>query len=99
MHVCNDEIYGFLPIPVEDGMVREAEQVDNMKLEALGRGIDLPVTPALAKFVKFPNKTKYGLNEIFLINLERRTERKQLMEKNFDVLGLDVKVINGVDGQ
>ncbi|KOB73580.1 Glycosyltransferase 25 family member [Operophtera brumata] len=85
--VCNDEIYGFVPIPVEDELNTEADQVDNVRLEALGRGIDLPVDPLMMKFMTFPNKTKYGLDEVYLINLERRTERKNLMMKSFDTLG------------
>lgn len=88
-----------MPIPVDDGLNTDIDQVNNAKLEALGRGIDLPIDPSMLKFIKHPKKSKYDLDEVFMINLERRTERKNLMMKSFDTLGLDVTLVKAIDGK
>ena len=53
----------------------------------------------LAEYVASPTKTKQGFDEIFLINLERRPERRTRMEWSLNQLGLDHKLINAVDGK
>lgn len=55
--------------------------------------------PLLVDFVNPPAKDKLGFDEIFLINLERRTERRQRMQWSLDLLGLEHKLINAVDGK
>jgi collagen beta-1,O-galactosyltransferase len=44
-------------------------------------------------------RDKLSLNEIFMINLERRKERRQKMELSFKVIGLDVQYFPAVDGK
>ncbi|KAL4717672.1 hypothetical protein ACJJTC_000821 [Scirpophaga incertulas] len=101
MHICNDEFYGFVPIPVDDNddPKNNLEQMLNVKLEALGRHMPLPLNDDLKSFVHYPYKWKFGLKEIYMINLERRKDRRRLMEMSFDELGMDVKIINAVDGK
>lgn len=101
LHICNDDLYGFVPVPLEDNHDPKSdfEQLLNIKTEAIGRGSPLPLDPFLQDYVTYPELWKFGCNEIYMINLERRTERRELMEMSFKELGMDVKQIKAVDGR
>nr|XP_013189135.1 unnamed protein product [Amyelois transitella] len=101
LNICNDHLYGFVLVPLEetDDLTKDNEQLLNIKLEAIGRSIPLTVDPPLQNYVKYPEKWKFGLDEIYMINLERRPERRQLMELSFKELGMDVKLFQAVDGR
>lgn len=47
MNVCNDQLYGFIPVPVDMNhtsmKTTEADQLLNVKMEALSQGIELPL--------------------------------------------------------
>lgn len=102
MHVFNYEKYGFIPPPLGEA---QSLQVDmrhmlSIKLEVLVEDPPLSVSPQLAKYVpKLPPKDKAGFDQIYLISLSRRPERRDRMTKCFDLLGLDVKVFDAVDGK
>ena len=55
--------------------------------------------PLLAEYVSYPPKNKLGMDEIFLINLQRRPERRIRMEWAFRELGIDFKLFDAVDGR
>ena len=55
--------------------------------------------PQLTEYVAEPVKNKRGFDEIFLINLERRPERRLRMEWSLNQLGLPFKLVNAVDGK
>ena len=55
--------------------------------------------PLLADHVTLPPKSKLGFNEIFLINLERRPDRRNRMQWTLGQLGMDHKLISAVDGK
>ena len=55
--------------------------------------------PLLLEFVPDAPKSKLNFDEIFLINLERRPERRVRMEWAFRQFGLEHKLINAVDGK
>ncbi|XP_063838051.1 glycosyltransferase 25 family member [Ostrinia nubilalis] len=101
MHICNDHEYGFVPVPASDtdDADDERELTVNVKLLALGRHSPLPLDPLLASFVRRPPPARLGCCEIFMINLERRPERRRLMELSFKELGMDVTLIKAVDGR
>ncbi|XP_037784027.1 glycosyltransferase 25 family member-like [Penaeus monodon] len=102
MYVCNSIIYGFIPPPLDNnqGMDIDLRQLLSIKLEVLVFYPPLPVTPNLAKYVPpMPKKDKLGLDQIYLISLARRHERRERMLQCFDELGLDVKIFDAVDGQ
>lgn len=77
----------------------DLEQLLNIKTEAIGRGSPLPLDEYLGNYVTYPELWKFGCSEIFMINLERRTERRELMELSFKELGMDVKNVKAVDGR
>ena len=53
----------------------------------------------LTEFVTNPPKDRLGFDEIFMINLERRPERRLRMEWSFTELGLNFKWVKAVDGR
>ncbi|XP_026742852.1 glycosyltransferase 25 family member [Trichoplusia ni] len=101
LHICNDELYGFVPVPLEDNddPKNDYEQLLNIKLEAIGRHSPLYLDTFLEGYVTYPQMWKFGCSEIYMINLERRSERRKLMEMNFKELGMDVKHFKAVDGR
>lgn len=44
-------------------------------------------------------KTKMGFDEIYIINLERRKDRRERIERTLNDLGLSFKTIKAVDGK
>ncbi|RVE42164.1 hypothetical protein evm_013183 [Chilo suppressalis] len=101
LHICNDHIYGFVPVPLEDSddPKNDKEQLLNIKLEAISRHMPLPLDESLADLVEYPQPWKFGCGEIFLINLERRKDRLHLMELSFKELGMDVQLVKAFDGR
>lgn len=99
--VCNDVKYGFILSPLEDGQTIEDDdtQLTNVRLEA---SVDFPpmdAHPLLDAYVKPSSKSKLGFSEIFLINLQRRPDRRNRMQWALSELGLDHKLFNAVDGK
>ena len=43
--------------------------------------------------------SKLGLDEIFMINLDRRKDRFERMKYNMNLLGIDFKHVSAVDGK
>ncbi|XP_073955723.1 glycosyltransferase 25 family member [Choristoneura fumiferana] len=101
LNICNDDFYGFVPVPLEEGddPQNDYEQVLNVKLEAISRHHPLPLLPSLEQYVEYPDKWKFNCDEIFMINLERRKQRRELMELSFDELGIDATLVKAVDGR
>lgn len=101
LRICNDEFYGYIPVPLEenDELKVDYEQLLNLKLLALSQGRPIPLVSYMEADIEYPEPWKFGCNEIFMINLERRIERRKLMEISFKELGLDVTHFAAVDGK
>lgn len=101
LQICNDKLYGFVPVPLEDNSdpKNDHEQLLNIKLEALSKGVPLILNKYLSKYVTYPELWKFGCDEIFMINLERRKERRHLMEISLKELGMDFTYFKAVDGR
>lgn len=100
LHVCNDEVYGYVTVPLEQNDVIELDKqlLTNIKMEVLADQEPLPLNDDMRWFVKAPRKDTIGFNNIFMINLKRRPERRLRMLSCFDELGLQVEVMDAVDG-
>ena len=59
----------------------------------------LELDDSLSAFVSLPPKTKFGFDEIYVINLARRNERRIRMKYCLDELGIDAKFLEAVDGR
>lgn len=101
LQLCNDEFHGYVMVPLEetDTLMHDFLQLTNIKLEALSRNDVIPVNNLLKPFTFIPNKDKLGFNEIYMINLLRRPERRRRMMHCFDELGMDVTILDAVDGR
>ena len=54
----------------------------------------------LSQFVpEPPKKDKLGVDEVYMINLERRPDRRLKMDACFAELGVDYKWVKAVDGK
>ncbi|XP_012279221.1 glycosyltransferase 25 family member [Orussus abietinus] len=101
LHVCNDEVYGYVMVPLENqGTIgHDLQQLTNLKLEILAQGEPLPLSQIMSPFVRYPERDKLGMDEVYMINLERRPERRVRMERCFKELGIDAKLVKAVDGR
>ncbi|XP_045784929.1 glycosyltransferase 25 family member [Maniola jurtina] len=104
LHVCNTHVFGYVPKPpLSSSKVNsdalERDSLLNIKLLAIGRGTPLPLMPELQKYVTYPQKDTLDCSKIFMINLERRVERRKLMELSFQELGMEVETVKAVNGR
>ncbi|XP_032082006.1 procollagen galactosyltransferase 2 [Thamnophis elegans] len=99
MYICNREHYGYLPVPLKPHQMLEDEgdNIVHMLSEAM---IDHPpIEPS--KFVTVPPKhpEKMGFDEIFMINLKRRKDRRDRMLRTLYEQEIEVKLVEAVDGK
>jgi len=105
LHVCNRETYGYRPITKKTSLYSPAESFSHLRIEHLINGpnhsfIDpLPISKHIDKHLIDERKTKLGFDEIYIINLERRPDRKKRISSTLDELGISYKIVKGVDGK
>ncbi|XP_023677671.1 procollagen galactosyltransferase 1 [Paramormyrops kingsleyae] len=99
MFLCNREIYGFLPIPlrVHSSLQDEADSFLHTILEVMVR--NPPIEPSRFTPVPKKNPDKMGFDEMFMINLERRPDRRKRMLRSLYEQEIDCKVFPAVDGK
>ncbi|XP_028268833.1 procollagen galactosyltransferase 1 [Parambassis ranga] len=99
MFVCNRETYGFFPVPLRshNTLQDEADSFTHTLLEVNVR--HSPVMPS--KHISVPRKQpdKLGFDEVFMINLKRRADRRQRMLRALHHQEIACKVISAVDGK
>lgn len=99
MFVCNKETYGYFPVPLRshNTLEDEADSFMHSLLEANVR--NPPVKPS--KYVPVPRKQpdKLGFDEVFMINLQRRTDRRERMLRALYEQEIACKVTAAVDGK
>ncbi|XP_061490043.1 procollagen galactosyltransferase 2 isoform X2 [Rhineura floridana] len=99
MYICNREHYGFLPVPLKPHQTLE-EEIDNIVHVLTEAMIDRPpVEPS--EYVTVPTKhpDKMGFDEIFMINLKRRKDRRDRMLRTLYEQEISVKLVEAVDGK
>ncbi|KAL3870728.1 hypothetical protein ACJMK2_038772 [Sinanodonta woodiana] len=113
MYILNTAYFGRMMVPLDwyHNLFTEREQFVYMKNEAIdadnpsaGDGVDFKVEGA--GYIKSPHISvkphpadKMGFDEVYLINLVRRQERRKRMLLNFEELQIMVKIIDAVDGK
>lgn len=102
LYICNDILYGSTqtpPIKDENYLEAEKQNLLNLKMEAISSGTPLPLDDDLEIYVQYPSPGSYRLDETFVLNLERRPERRRLMELSLKELGLKYKLFKAIDFQ
>ncbi|GAB1285537.1 Procollagen galactosyltransferase 2 [Apodemus speciosus] len=98
MYLCNKEHYGYLPIPLKphQTLQEDIESLIHVQIEAM---IDRPPMEP-SRFVsvvpKYPDKM--GFDEIFMINLKRRKDRRDRMLRTLYEQEIE-EIIEAVDGK
>lgn len=113
MHVCcSPEPYGYVMPPLEAGdggsedsegiRRRELDNLSDLKLQIIADRGRFDPLPELASRVERPEKRSARLGparKVYMINLDRRADRRTKMEACFEELGLEYQRVAAVDGQ
>ncbi|XP_053224862.1 procollagen galactosyltransferase 1 isoform X2 [Podarcis raffonei] len=99
MYVCNKEVYGFLPVPLRSHSTLrdEVESFMHVQLEVMVKNPPVESSQYLSVPPKIPDKM--GFDEVFMINLKRRTDRRERMLRALYEQEIDCKVVEAVDGK
>uniref|UniRef100_A0A8C4XHK0 Collagen beta(1-O)galactosyltransferase 2b n=1 Tax=Erpetoichthys calabaricus TaxID=27687 RepID=A0A8C4XHK0_ERPCA len=98
MYVCNQVHYGYLPVPLKPQQTLE-EEVDSCIHVQTDAMVDRPpIEPSQYVHVPMPSLDKAGFDEMFLINLKRRTARRDRMLRTLAILQIVPSVLDAVDG-
>ncbi|XP_030286984.1 LOW QUALITY PROTEIN: procollagen galactosyltransferase 1-like [Sparus aurata] len=99
MYLCNKETYGYFPVPMPShaNLQDEAESFLHTQLEVMVRNPPLEPSSFLSPPPKQPNKM--GFDEVFMINLVRRADRRERMLRALYEQELSCKVVAAVDGK
>ena len=89
-------------LPLEEGqeLVEDLVILQYTLAEASVLSNPIIPLPVFKEFLPEPMEpTKLGLDEIYMINLERRQDRRERMNFNFELLGLQAERRAAVDGK
>ncbi|KAM4021453.1 procollagen galactosyltransferase 2 isoform 1-T1 [Anomaloglossus baeobatrachus] len=99
MYICNKEHYGYLPVPLKPHQTLDddVESFTHVLTEAM---IDRPPLE-ISRYVHVPPKQpdKLGFDEVFMINLKRRQDRRVRMLRSLYELQIQAKTFDAVDGK
>ncbi|XP_067460737.1 procollagen galactosyltransferase 2-like [Thunnus thynnus] len=98
MYVCNRDHYGYLPVPLKQHQTLEEEEESfaHTLTEAL---IFYTMEPSQYVHITPKEPGKIGFDEIFLINLKRRADRRERMLSSLAIIGINVTLTEAVDGK
>ena len=74
MIVSNSQAYGhvLVPLDLEDSISKDIQQVVNTRVAIVNHFDSVNILPEFAKFVTYPETTKLGFSEVYMIKLTRR---------------------------
>ena len=102
LYVCNVQEFGYVTNKESDSL---SDSFAYLRMEHLLVGKNgtfnkpLPVTKYLEESSTKRRRTKHGFNQIFVINLERRPDRKDRIESALNDLNLAFKTVKAVDAR
>ncbi|XP_076679552.1 glycosyltransferase 25 family member [Andrena cerasifolii] len=101
LYICNENVYGFVMVPLEidETVAEDLQRLTNIKTEILSDSNYLPVSKDLEQFVQFPAEDTLQVDNIYVINLLRRPERRDRMYRLFKELGIRAETVDAVDGR
>ncbi|XP_030630612.1 procollagen galactosyltransferase 2 [Chanos chanos] len=98
MFVCNKEHYGYLPLPLKSHQTleEEVESFSHTVSEAL-----IEYNLKTSSYLRTPPKPadRMTFDQIYLINLKRRLDRRERMLHTLEVMGIEVTLTDAVDGK
>ncbi|OCT85461.1 procollagen galactosyltransferase 2 [Xenopus laevis] len=99
MYICNREHYGYLAVPMKPHQTLQ-DDIDNFVHVQTEAMIDRPPLEP-SRYVHVPPKhpDKMGFDEIFMINLKRRQDRRVRMLRSLYEQEIQVKIFDAVDGK
>ncbi|KAG9262809.1 procollagen galactosyltransferase 1-like [Astyanax mexicanus] len=99
MYVCNKETYGYFPVPLrsQNSLRDEADSFLHSVLEVMVRGP--PLQPSVHLSLPVKQSDKLSFDEVFMINLQRRPDRRERMLRTLWEQEISCKIINAVDGK
>ncbi|XP_031418543.1 procollagen galactosyltransferase 1 [Clupea harengus] len=99
MFLCNKETYGYFPVPLRghNTLQDEADSFLHSLLEYMVKNPTMEPSVHLTVTPKQPDKI--GFDEVFMINLLRRTDRRDRMLRTLYEQDITCKVIAAVDGK
>jgi collagen beta-1,O-galactosyltransferase len=103
MHVCNRESFGYV-VPINESKAVEKSAFTHINAEHLLNGPNrtynqpLPISNFIDEKYLSSKKTKMIFDKIFVINLEKRPDRRDRIKATLDLLGLDYNLVKAVDG-
>ncbi|XP_027469517.1 procollagen galactosyltransferase 2 [Zalophus californianus] len=99
MYLCNREHYGYLPIPLKphQTLQEDIENLIHVQIEAMIDGPPVEPSQFVSVVPKYPDKM--GFDEIFMINLKRRKDRRDRMLRTLYEQEIEVKIVEAVDGK
>ncbi|XP_034471649.1 glycosyltransferase 25 family member [Drosophila innubila] len=102
LRVSNELAFGYLMQPLEpsDTLEQDVQQLINIRANMVNDlGQVPPILDYFQNHIHLPEKSKVNFDHIFMINLLRRPERREKMERIFNEIGLDVEHFPAVDGK
>ncbi|VCX37743.1 unnamed protein product [Gulo gulo] len=99
VHVCNEHRYGYMNVPVKSHQGLEDEKVNfiHLILEALVDGPPMRASVHVSRPPKRPSKM--GFDEVFVISLARRPDRRERMLSSLWEMEISGRVVEAVDGR
>uniref|UniRef100_A0A8C5RSW7 Cerebral endothelial cell adhesion molecule n=1 Tax=Laticauda laticaudata TaxID=8630 RepID=A0A8C5RSW7_LATLA len=99
MFLCNQERFGYINVPMGSRQTLEEEEIQfvHLVLEAIVDGP--PMARSRHLYVPPKHPTKIGFDEVFLINLARRADRRRRMLESLSELEIAPLVVDAVDGR
>jgi collagen beta-1,O-galactosyltransferase len=105
MHVCNREEFGYIPNLDKVKKEERIEEFYYLRMEYLLNGQNktynkpLPITKFIDKQLLEKTSTNLGFDKIYIINLERRSDRRERIEAALNELNLEYKIFNAIDAK
>ncbi|KAL5290495.1 CERCAM family protein [Megaselia abdita] len=97
--ISNSHSYGFISIPASESFDEELSNFVDLKVIVLTKTEeDLLVNEEFKHLITYPKKHRLSFDNIYMINLERRPERRLKMDRLLRELGLEYEYFKAVDG-
>lgn len=103
LYVCNRDEFGYVPDNSQELNNDPYESFIHLRMEYLLKGANKTYNKPLKTTnhidVSKKRKTKLGFNQIYIVNLERRPDRRDRIEAALDDLNISFNMTKAIDSQ